>query len=184
MMSPFNMIPDVFMMRGPGPALDCEQEWCFGTLLIRRASLSPWQAVLRRGVGIAPGWVPWWGQTEGGSGAVPAPWWGAAGGSLVPVTGTVLCVPRQVSECEWGAWQGGWVRTAPDGLLQKEEIKFQIAADWCRNSDQGLSHLGDQISFTSWFCFKNLVTGQKGHAICSSFSNRLIDPGLCFPCFA
>lgn len=72
------------------------------------------------------------------------------------------CVPRQVSECEWGAWQGGWVRTATDGLLQKEEIKFQTAADLCRNSDQGLSHLGDQISFTSWFLFqKTWLLGKR-----------------------
>lgn len=129
MMSPFNMIPGVFMMRGPGLALHYGQEWCFGTLLIRRASLSPLQAALRRAVGTAPGWVPWWVQTEGGSGAVPALWWRAAGVPWFLSLGLSVCATPS---------EQVWMGSMP-GCMDQD------SAWWPASKG------GDKISNSGWF---------------------------------
>lgn len=84
---------------------------------------------------------------EDGSGAVPALWlrssWGLPG------------------SCLWGCamsqenGEHGRVDGSGQGLLACfKRRRFEIVADLYQNSDQGLLHLGGQISFMSWFCFK------------------------------
>lgn len=77
---------------------------------------------------------------------------GWAEGSLVPVTGTV-------PQPEWVSVNGEHGRVDGSGqhlmaCSKRRDTQLQTVPDLCQNSDQGFAHLGDQISFTSRFCFK------------------------------